>query len=69
VGVAAIWLSGTAPLVAEGRATSCARPFRAAVIAAFATKYSWDITVDVEDELGEVTLVRVDVTRRVMGRP
>jgi hypothetical protein len=48
--------------------TSCPRPVRAAVIAAFGTKCSWDITVDVDDELGEVTMVRVDVTRRVMGR-
>jgi hypothetical protein len=61
--------SGAAPVVADGHGQVVPRPFPAAVAAAFHTKYAWDITVDVDDDLGEVTLVRVDVRRWVMGGP
>ena len=54
--------SGTAPLVAEGRATVHARPYPAAVVDAFASRFDWDITQpDAEgsyDALWEITVDR-----------
>jgi hypothetical protein len=41
-------------------------PFPPAVVEAFATKYGWDINVEVDDDLGE--LVLLDLTPQRPGR-
>ncbi|MCU0311738.1 MAG: pyridoxamine 5'-phosphate oxidase family protein [Acidimicrobiales bacterium] len=60
---------GDDPLVAEGRATAVPRPFPEPVTAAFLDKYGWDLAVEVDDDIGEVALLRIDVTRWLMGGP
>jgi hypothetical protein len=37
------------------------------VAAAFAAKYQWDITVDVDDDLGQVVLVEFTPSRWLFG--
>ena len=37
--------------------------------AAFLEKYGWDLAVEVDDDIGEVALLRIDVTRWLLGRP
>src|SRR3712207_869541 len=39
--------SGAAPVVAEGHARVVARPYPAAVVAEFHSKYAWDVAVEV----------------------
>ncbi len=60
---------GDDPLVAEGRAVTVPRPFPGPVVAAFLEKYGWDLAVEVDDDIGEVALLRIDVTRWLLGRP
>lgn len=61
--------SGDDPMVAEGRAVAVPRPFPSSVIDAFLAKYGWDLRVEVDADIGEVTLLQVDVTRWLMRRP
>jgi PPOX class probable F420-dependent enzyme len=60
---------GNDPMVAEGRAVTVPRPFPTSVVEAFLAKYGWDLDVEVDDDIGEVTLLQIDVTRWLMGRP
>jgi predicted pyridoxine 5'-phosphate oxidase superfamily flavin-nucleotide-binding protein len=60
---------GNDPLVAEVTARIADRPWPPAVVDAFARKYGWDVTVEVDDDLGTVALVEVSVVRWVLGRP
>lgn len=54
---------GDESAVAEGTATRVALPFPVAVLEAFAEKYDWDISSGTDPDVGEVALVRVDITR------
>lgn len=56
-------------MVAEVEGREVARPFPPAVVEAFATKYGWDVTVDVDDDIGAVTMVELVPRRWVMGSP
>ena len=50
---------GSHPLIGESLATLLSAPYPADVIAAFKTKYDWDITIDpVYDVLIELTITR-----------
>lgn len=61
--------AGDTPVVAETTVRSVARPFPAEVIAAFAEKYRWDLTVEVDEDVGEVVLLALSVDRWVLGGP
>jgi PPOX class probable F420-dependent enzyme len=50
---------GDAPLVAEGTVTVHERARPDAVVAAFQAKYGWDITVEVDADVGEVVLLEL----------
>jgi hypothetical protein len=54
------------PFTAELLADVVEPPFPQAVVDAFAAKYGWDITVEVDDDLGE--LVLLDLTPLRPGR-
>lgn len=60
---------GGAPVAAEVVATEVPRPFPVAVVDAFAAKYSWDITVEEDDDIGEVLLLQLDPVRWLLGAP
>jgi PPOX class probable F420-dependent enzyme len=60
---------GNDPVVAEVTGRVVDRPFPTAVVDAFAEKYGWDITVEVDDDLGELALVQLLPHRWVMGSP
>ena len=61
--------SGTDPRVAEGPARLQPRPFPPAVVAGFARKFDWDITVDVDDDVGEIALMEITAQRWIFGGP
>lgn len=61
--------SGTDPRVAEGPARIHRPPFPSAVVAAFARKFDWDITVGVDDDVGEIALVEIEAQRWIFGGP
>jgi PPOX class probable F420-dependent enzyme len=67
--VAANLEDGNHPLVAEGRAGVVAPPYPEAVVAAFVAKYGWDVSVDEDPDVGQVALVRIEVTRWLLGSP
>ncbi len=50
---------GDAPLVAEGTVTIHERTRPDPVVAAFQAKYGWDVTVDVDADVGEVVLLEL----------
>ena len=54
------------PLVEEVLAEIVDPPFPSAVVEAFARKYGWDITVEVDDDLG--ALVLLDLVPQRPGR-
>ncbi|MFV9505161.1 MAG: pyridoxamine 5'-phosphate oxidase family protein [Oscillochloridaceae bacterium umkhey_bin13] len=54
--------SGSAPVVVEGLATRCDRPWPDKVVAGFQRKYSWTITTDAEYD----TLIAVTPQRWLM---
>jgi len=60
---------GDTPVVAEGLAIvhETARPDD--VVAAFADKFEWDITIPDDEDVGTVVLLEVDVSRWLMGGP
>jgi F420H(2)-dependent biliverdin reductase len=60
---------GNDPLVAEGTASLAPRPFPDAVVEAFRSKYDWDVTVDEDEDMGPLALVRIDVCRWLLGTP
>jgi len=60
---------GNAPVVAEGKARLVPPPYPDAVIAAFATKYAWDVTRRDDPDIGELAMLRIDVARWLMGGP
>jgi F420H(2)-dependent biliverdin reductase len=68
-GVTAALEDGNAPVVAEGAARIHPRPYPDSVVAAFAQKYDWDITVAEDDDLGEIVLCEVRVSRWLFGGP
>ena len=59
--------NGNTPVVAQGTATIHRRPFPAAVAAAFAAKFEWDIDGDSTD--GYDALVEITIDRWVFGSP
>lgn len=61
--------SGSDPRVAEGPARVLAPPFPPGVVAGFARKYGWDITVGVDDDVGEIALVEIEAQRWIFGQP
>ena len=66
--VAAVSLEdGDAPVTAEGRVTVHLDHRPAAVVAAFASKYDWDITIDVDDDVGRVALLELRPTKWLFG--
>ena len=60
---------GNEPVVAEGIAQLHPAPFPADVVAAFMTKFSWDIAIDDDPDVGVVALCEIAVTRWVHGAP
>jgi PPOX class probable F420-dependent enzyme len=58
---------GDSPVVAEVEGRVVDRPFPPTVVHAFAEKYGWDVTVEVDDDIGEVVLVALTVQRWVLG--
>jgi PPOX class probable F420-dependent enzyme len=50
---------GNAPLVAEGTVVVHEAERPPAVVDAFRGKYGWDITVEVDDDVGEVVLLEL----------
>ncbi|MFZ4519251.1 MAG: pyridoxamine 5'-phosphate oxidase family protein [Microthrixaceae bacterium] len=60
---------GNAPVAAECAAREVARPFPAEVVTAFRDKYSWDLDVDVDEDLGEVALLELTPDRWLFGGP
>jgi hypothetical protein len=58
---------GDAPVVAEGTVTlhDVERP--GPVVEAFLAKYDWDVTVDVDDDIGELTLLEFQPHRWLFG--
>jgi PPOX class probable F420-dependent enzyme len=54
-----------APIVAEGSASIHSMPWPAEVIAAFAQKYSWDVTDNVPD--GQRVLIAITTNRWVLA--
>ena len=59
--------SGDAPVVAEGVVVVHPSERPAAVVEAFAAKYSWDITVDDDPDLGRVALLEFRPRRWLFG--
>ncbi len=68
-GVTAALEDGNAPVVAEGAARIHPRPYPDGVVVAFAQKYDWDITVAEDDDLGEIALCEIRVSRWLFGGP
>lgn len=60
---------GDAPVVAECGARVVARPFPEDVMAAFAAKYTWDLGVEIDDDVGEVALLELAPRRWLFGGP
>ena len=60
---------GNAPVVVEVLGRAVERPFPPTVVDAFAAKYGWDVTVEVDDDLGTLTLLELLPQRWVMGSP
>lgn len=58
---------GDAPVVAEGAVTIHDAERPAPVVEAFIAKYGWDVTVDVDDDLGELTLLEFRPHRWLFG--
>jgi PPOX class probable F420-dependent enzyme len=62
--------SGADPVVIEGVAQLHERPYPADVVAAFHTKFQWNITGDVPDPDGEFTvLAEIRPVKWLMGAP
>lgn len=59
---------GDDPLVADVVGRIVDRPWPPTVVAAFAEKYGWDVTVEVDEDLGTVALIELTVTRWALGR-
>ncbi|QYG91722.1 pyridoxamine 5'-phosphate oxidase [Iamia sp. SCSIO 61187] len=58
------------PLVATGRVTVHDHVRPGPLVDAFAVKYGWDVTVEVDDDLGELVLLEMEVsTWHHPGRP
>jgi len=55
--------SGMRSAVGEGTASVVALPYPPAVVEAFVGRFDWDISSGVDDEVGEIALVRVDVEK------
>lgn len=49
--------------VAAGTATRVPLPFPIAVVEAFIAKFDWDIASGIDPDVGDLALVRVDITR------
>lgn len=60
---------GNAPVAAEVVASQASRPFRAPVVDAFAAKYGWDVTVDDDEDVGELVVYELRPTRWLFGAP
>jgi PPOX class probable F420-dependent enzyme len=60
---------GDDPVVAECAASVHPRPYPSAVVDAFAAKYDWDLTVEVDEDVGTLALLHLPVRRWVMGGP
>lgn len=60
---------GGAPVVAEVVSGEVPRPFPAQVVDAFTAKYGWDITVDEDEDIGQVVLLRLEPVRWLFGGP
>lgn len=58
---------GNRPLVAEGRARAHEARRPGEVVAAFSAKYGWDITVEVDDDVGTVVLLELCPHRWLFG--
>lgn len=59
---------GDAPVVAEGTVVIHEVERPAMVVGAFRIKYRWDITIDVDSDVGEVTLLEFRPHRWLFGR-
>lgn len=58
---------GDAPVVAEGSVVIHEQQRPAAVVDAFRAKYDWDVTVDVDDDVGRVVLLEFRPHRWLFG--
>lgn len=58
---------GDEPVVAEGTVTLHDVDRPAQVVDAFLAKYGWDVTVDVDDDIGELTLLEFRPQRWLFG--
>jgi len=58
---------GDSPVVAEGTVVLHELDRPAPVVNGFRTKYSWDVTVEVDDDLGELTLLEFRPHRWLFG--
>lgn len=60
---------GNAPVAAEVVASVVPRPFPVPVVDAFAATYGWDITVDEDEDVGQLAVYELRPTRWLFGAP